>query len=351
MLKFGLSKDIDLWPIFFPFEAGWAYLPEGVETVSGTPLENERRLLSGEVDIAMVGPLVYAQHQADLYLLPTPIRASELATEALGIVAKKRPDQLEQPQVVYAASSSTGYALLKILASRYYGFEPQFREVSSEAVALTSLSSNADICIVSGEAFMKTVPVALSRGYFQEDLTKAWWIATGLPLPLGLFALRRDWVAANKDEADGLIRKVLQSLRGAIQYSKEQMDTLVNLAAKQSGLEVDVLDSHYSQQRYELREPQLRGLFDFYRRATENNVAPQVKDLEFFPQLAGSNTLTSVKPASPTEILPKPKPANPRRSATSQRAEAQGLRVIKGGKTGKAKDKSKERRSNPENEN
>lgn len=315
-------------------------MPDGVQIVNGTPLESEQRLLSGEVDIAMIGPLIYAQHQSEFYLLPTPIRASDLATEALGIIAKKRPDQLEQPQIVYAPSGSTGYALLKILASRYYGFEPDFREVSSEAVALNSLSSTADICILSGEVIMKAAPVASTRNLFYEDLTKAWWIATGLPLPLGVFALRRDWVAANKDEAEAVVRKILQSLRGAIQYSKEQMDTLVSLAAKQSGLTVEDLDTHYSQQRYELREPQLRGLFEFYRRAAQIKLAPEVKDLAFFPQLGGSsNAVTNLKPvANDAETLPKPK-----RSTTSQRAEAQGLRVIKGGKAGKERERGNSR--------
>ena len=191
MLKFGLTKDIDVWPIFFPFQAGWSFLPSGAELVEGTANENQARLLAGEVDVALITPLAYAQNQQALYLLPTPVRASDLSSDAITIISKKRPDQFEKPVVAGGPSSQMGQVLLKLVGSRYFGFEPEFKAVESEAVALESLNNGSDICILSGEAALKASQAALARGYFAEDLTKAWWILTGVPLPLGLFGLRR----------------------------------------------------------------------------------------------------------------------------------------------------------------
>lgn len=348
MLKFGLTKDIDLWPLFYPFEAGWSFMPSGVETVAGSAIENEQRLLAGEIDVALISPITYAEHQADLYVLPTPVRASDLSSDAVYLISKKRPDQYEKPVVTYTPFSKTGVALLKLLATRYYGFAPEFKEVVSEANALESLNNGSDVCILSGEAALKASKAALARGYFAEDLTKAWWILTGLPLPLGLFGLRRAWVEDNKAEAEAIIRKVLQSLRSALQHSREQSDTLCQQASKQSGLDVETLEEHYRQQRYDLREQQLRGLFEFYRRIAELNLAPLTTNLSFFPQIGEVKAVTS--PAAPTtnlETLPTPNRPNkrneqPSRHSPHKQAQAQGLRVIKGGKPDKPKQDKQE---------
>ncbi len=339
MLKFGSTKDIDVWPIFFPFQAGWAFLPSGVELVAGSAYENQQRLLAGEIDVAMITPLVYAQNQAALYLLPTPVRASELSSDAITIISKKRPDQFEKPIVAGGPSSQMGQVLLKLVGSRYFGFEPEFKAVESEAVALESLNNGSDICILSGEAGLKASRAALARGYFAEDLTKAWWILTGVPLPVGLFGLRRQWVETHQSEAESLIRKLIQSLRTALQHSREQQDTLCQQAAKQSGLEIATLETHFRQQRYELREVQLRGLFEFYRRAADVGLSPLVKDLTLFPEPSDSPKVTAtpaLKALTPPETLPSPNQNPKNRHAPREQAQAQGLRVIKGGKADKS---------------
>ena len=338
MLKFGSTKDIDVWPIFFPFQAGWAFLPSGAELVAGTAYENQQRLLAGEIDVALITPLVYAQNQPALYLLPTPVRASDLSSDAITIISKKRPDQFEKPIVAGGPSSQMGQVLLKLVGSRYFGFEPEFKTVESEAIALESLNNGSDICILSGEAGLKASRAALERGYFAEDLTKAWWILTGVPLPLGLFGLRRQWVETNQSEAESLIRKLIQSLRTALQHSREQQATLCQQAAKQSGLEIAALEAHFRQQRYELREVQLRGLFEFYRRASDAGLCPVVKDLALFPELSDSpkiSTTPALKALIPLETLPIPNQSSKNPTAPREQAQAQGLRVIKGGKPDK----------------
>jgi hypothetical protein len=233
--------------------------------------------------------------------------------------------------------------LLRVLAGRYYGFEPELVAATSEAAALESLNGASDISILSGEAAIKAAKAAVSRGYFAEDLTKAWWILTGVPLPLGLFALRRDWVAANKATAEMQVRALLMSMRSALQHSREQMATLTEQAASQSGIAAEELEGHYRQQRYELREQQLRGLFEFYRRANELGLAPLVTEPALFPEPSDSAKTSSgvslVKPVPTLEALPTPNqkakqnyPTPKPRTSPGEQAQAQGLRVIKGGK-------------------
>jgi hypothetical protein len=175
---------------------------------------------------------------------------------------------------------------------------------------------------------MCAVGPAKEKGYFVEDLSKAWWLLYELPLPLVLFGIRREWTEQEPVAAQAT-RAVIQMFRSAAQSAKEQMSTLTAHIEKRTGLLEQALNDHYAAQRYEINSHHLRGLLEFYRRSASAGLAPAVADLNFFPLLGA----TPSGPASPprrtiTEV------SNSRSSSHTRReqAEAQGLRVIKGGK-------------------
>lgn len=368
-LRLGLTADVDFAPLFFPLEAGWAGLPNGVTTRTDDPARLEKALLDGQLDIAPVNPVLFATHSSTLSLLPYPVKATDIASDSIFFISTKRPDQHDTASVAVSPNSQTGETLLKILAAKYYGLAPKPFPVASEAAALEALQGMADTCIISGEAAMRAAGWAKARGYFVEDLTKAWWIMTGLPLPTYLLAVRKEW-ARTDPEATNLARALMLSFRRAIQSGQEQRSTLLDRAANKTGLPAPALDDHYRLQRYELNEGHLRGLLEFYRRAAAQNLLPLVEDLDFFPSL----TPLAAAPAPPPrrsqpeaprpaperqpspqrpalERMPKPaaaesepagagaktEPEQPhrsgsRRAAVRAEAKAKGLRVIRGGK-------------------
>jgi chorismate dehydratase len=371
-LRLGLTSDIDFAPLFFPLEAGWAALPNGVTTRTEDPARLEKALLAGQLDIAPVNPVLYATHTGSLSLLPYPVKATDLASDSIFFISTKRPDQLDQATVAVSPNSQTGETLLKILAGKYYGLNPRPFPVPSEAAALEALQDQADTCIISGEAAMRAAGWAKAKGHFVEDLTKAWWIMTGLPLPTYLLAVRKEWTRTDP-EATNLARSLMLSFRRAIQSGVEQRNTLLDRASTKTGLPVAALDDHYRLQRYELNEGHLRGLLEFYRRTAAQNLLPLVQDLDFFPSLTPlaaaptppprrsqpeqprpvanpERAATSQRPARPAlgripepetadaiEPEPAPEPEQPRRSgsrraAVRAEAKAKGLRVIRGGK-------------------
>ncbi len=338
MLRLGLTNDVDLAPLFFPLEAGWAATPPGLETKNGTLAELETMLLAGELDIAPIGPSTYANHQKSLFLLPYPVRAFDLAADALFLISNKRLDKYEKPKVAVAPTATTGEVILSVISRNFYSFEPQFIRVSSEISALTALTGEADICVLSGEIGMRSVGPAKGKGYFVEDLTKAWWLYTEMSLPLVLFAVRRAWTEQEAN-AIQMSRAVMQMFRGGLQQAKDQMPTLTERAEKRTGLPAEALTGHYAAQRYELNQNHLRGLLEFYRRAGQARITPFVEDLEFYPPLV---TPAPAPPAPPRRSISEDdlakikngeKPnSRPRPNSASNRAAAQGLRVIKGGK-------------------
>ena len=370
-LRLGLTSDIDFAPLFFPLEAGWAGLPNGIPTRTDDPARLEKALLAGELDIAPVNPVLYATHINSLSLLPYPVKATDLASDSIFFISTQRPDQLDEATVAVSPNSQTGEMLLKILAAKYYGLNPKPFPVPSEASALEALQGQADTCIISGEAAMRAAGWAKAKGHFVEDLTKAWWIMTGLPLPTYLLAVRKEWTRTDP-EATNLARSLMVSFRRAIQSGVEQRSTLLDRASHKTGLPVPALDDHYRLQRYELNEGHLRGLLEFYRRAAAQGLLPQVQDLDFFPSLTPlaatpappprrsqpeqprpvANPERPARPAleriqateapdsaEPETTTPEPEaaPGTPRRSgsrraAVRAEAKAKGLRVIRGGK-------------------
>lgn len=348
MLRLGVTNDVDLAPLFFPIEAGWAATPSGLITQSGSLPELEAELLAGKLEIAPIGPLTYAKNRSKLFLLPYPVRAFDLASDAIFLISNKRLDKYEKAKVAVAQSSLTGEAILKLIARNFYSMEVQFQSVPSEVAALNALQNGADICILSGETGMRAVGPAKGKGYFVEDLSKAWWLNYELSLPLILLGVRREWTTQDPD-AIVQARAIMQMFRNALQKTREQMPTLTDLAEKRTGLPAQALTDHYSAQRYELNTNHLRGLLELFRRAALANIVPMVDDLDFYP-MAG--VAAPAPPPPPRRIAPErpvglvreddqetneptsirsrsgQKPPRSRR----ERAEAQGLRVIKGGK-------------------
>jgi predicted solute-binding protein len=332
MLRVATTNDTDFAPLFFPLTAGWAEVPQGIQLVPGTLNDGLEGLMQGTLDVAMVSPLIYATNQDQLLLVPTPVLAPDIATDSVFLISSKRLDKFERPRVACSPTSATAAAILRVLAGSYYGFTPEIFPVDSDTAALRALQGVVDICVVSGEVGMRAAGPANEKGYFVEDLTKAWWIMTGQPLPIGLFAVRREWTKS-EPEANALIRSMMIMFRVAVQKSKEQVGTIVEKEERRTGLAAKALIDHYYRQRYELNEAHLRALLEFFRRIANERLAPLITTFEFFP----SSLQAEPAPASPprrtmTEPARPPKP-NPR-----ERAEERGLRVIKGGK-GKDRDK------------
>lgn len=356
-MRLGVTTDADLAPLFYPLEAGWSLLPSEITSDTRNLPGLEKGLLDDTLDVAPVSPVFYAQHRKQLRLLPFPVRATDIATDSVFLVSGKRLDMLEKPKVAVSPSSQTAEVILKIIASKYYGFEPEFRAMLTEASALEALNGQADLSLLSGEAAMRAVGWAKAKGMFVEDLTKAWWILTGLPLPTYLFCARKKWTETEPNAVQ-LTRNLMLYFRSALRTGFQQTETMFARISARTGLPEDVLEAHYRVQRHELNEGHLRGLLEFYRRAAAGQFLPLVDDLEFFPNLSALAPTPQEpprrnQPEQPRRAQPQPERAGeddapedseegapagrPNRAArkkASRRSEAEalGLRVLKGGK-------------------
>ncbi len=307
--------------------------PSGlVETVAGTAGEGVERLLAGQVDMALVGPAIYATNRDKLQVLPLPLLTSDIYSDNIFLISHKRLDQYDKPRITLPKTNLTAEGLIRVLAKPYYAFEPEFQMVSSELEALNAMTgTDTDMCIVSGEVGMRAAGPANTKGYFVEDLSKAWWLLVGLPIPLGIFAIRKEWIK-NTADAAGQARQVILFLRNCLVKAKEQMPTLTEIEERRTGLPAEALAKHFGIQRYEPNAGHLRGWLEYYRRAAMVNFSAPLTEIDFFPSLGPL-------PAQPTGPVrrsqPENKPATDTKKRARDKAKEQGLTILRGGKDSK----------------
>jgi predicted solute-binding protein len=349
-IKLATTNDLDLAPFFFPLQVGWAMAPNDMlELVPGTVDEAVERLLSGEVDVALIDPALYALHQTALRILPLPMHAADIYSDNLFLISKKRLDQYEKPRVKVAKNNKVGEMLLRILAKPYYGFEPEIQEVANDVDALNALTNpDTDICIARWEVGMRAAGPAKNKNYFVEDLSKAWWFLSGVPVPTGVFAVRAKWIEQEGNNANTAIKKLMIFLRSALLKAKEQMETMVELEETRTGIPAEGLLKHYAAQRYEPNSAHISGLLEMYRRASSLHALPAVADIGFFPSL---EPLAPAPKGPPRRVQPEAS-SNDKRGNARERAQAQGLKVLEGGKNNnkKRKDGGKDEENEDEGE-
>jgi predicted solute-binding protein len=97
-----------------------------------------------------------------------------------GVVALQsavRPDELEQPTIWIRTSGPTAELLARATVAQYFGFRPRVWVDESGA-------ADADVVIVDEAAAIGPI----ESGY-REDLTRAWFVLTGLPFVSHLLAV------------------------------------------------------------------------------------------------------------------------------------------------------------------
>ncbi len=167
-----LHDTLATMPWTVPAREGWLDAPDGVEVV-----------LLPDLNAGAVGP-------GDAALLPSPEAALLEASHAIwptvaavfssdGPVSLRtpvRPDEVTRTPVRLAGCSSVGELLARATLRTFYGIEPTAWTSAEDAVA--------EVVVLEGADALRP-----PEGGFAEDLSRAFFIMTGLPAITHLLAL------------------------------------------------------------------------------------------------------------------------------------------------------------------
>jgi chorismate dehydratase len=252
MLRLGRVAYINTFPV------EWAlarHLDAGeVREVAAVPTELNRLLAAGELDVANVSSVEYANNPERYVLLPSLCVGSDGAVESVQLVT-----QLPLPAVHSIAvtrDSATSVALVKVLVPH-----AEIRDEGEEA----------DGRLLIGDAALHS---AFSDPTPHHDLGALWRERTGLPMVFAVWAAQRDC------DPDALAR-IDQALRGAVAEAAEHADLVAQAAGERHGFPAGYLARYFEKLRYGFGERERAGLQRFYALAAERGAIASVPELRF----------------------------------------------------------------------
>lgn len=220
-----------------------------------------RLLGQGALDIGLI-PSVEVQRIPGLKILPDLCVASTREVKSVILVSRGPLEQVKR--VALDQNSRTSVALLRILLQER-GIHPEYLHERPDPERMLS---EADAALLIGDPALK-----VEREKYQViDLAAEWHALTGLPFVFAVWAVR-----SGVDLPD-----LPFYFKSSLRYGLSSIDTLSREAAAELGLDSADVRSYLTENlHYFLRQEELAGLEEFYRRAHAHGLILEPRPLEF----------------------------------------------------------------------
>ena len=220
-----------------------------------------RLLGQGALDIGLI-PSVEVQRIPGLKILPDLCVASTREVKSVILVSRGPLEQVKR--VALDQNSRTSVALLRILLQER-GIHPEYLHERPDPERMLS---EADAALLIGDPALKVE----REKYHVIDLAAEWHALTGLPFVFAVWAVR-----AGVDLPD-----LPFYFKSSLRYGLSSVDTLSREAAAELGLDSADVRSYLTENlHYFLRQEELAGLEEFYRRAHAHGLILEPRPLEF----------------------------------------------------------------------
>jgi chorismate dehydratase len=220
-----------------------------------------RLLGQGALDIGLI-PSVEVQRIPGLKILPDLCVAATHEVKSVILVSRGPLEQVRR--VALDQNSRTSVALLRILLQER-GIHPEYLHERPDPERMLS---EADAALLIGDPALK-----VEREKYQViDLAAEWNALTGLPFVFAVWAVR-----SGVDLPD-----LPFYFKSSLRYGLSSIDTLSREAAAELGLDSADVRSYLTENlHYFLRQEELAGLEEFYRRAHAHGLILEPRPLEF----------------------------------------------------------------------
>lgn len=229
------------------------------EIVYDTPLRCYRRLVDGEVDVALI-PVFGTQTAPSIRAVKGLGIAAVNKTESVYVFATKPLSQVRT--VACDPASLTSTVLFQIiLQSRYNNHSCLFGK--SEGDTIHDILRNVDAALVIGDQAILTE----KTDYDHYDLATEWYSLTRLPFVFAVWACSR---ALSDTEKEMLKQSYLQSI--------EHRAEICERAATMLPVGSEFLERYYNHNlHYQLTKPDYEGLLRFLTLAAELRVVGKIR--------------------------------------------------------------------------
>lgn len=202
---------------------------EDVETLNQNAARQKYHIT--KLSIAALGTLL------DKYaLLRTGAALGEGCGPLLISLPGRKPDDSVRPVVAVPGMGTTAYHLFRFFINdRFPGISPEIRPMPFETIMPAVIEKKADFGVIIHEGRFVFQSMSLEM---QTDLGQWWEDTTGLPIPLGCIAVRRD---VDPETACRIQRLIGQSIDHAFAHPEAGADYIRQHAQE---LDSDVIRQH-----------------------------------------------------------------------------------------------------------
>ncbi|HTY42423.1 MAG TPA: menaquinone biosynthesis protein [Thermoanaerobaculia bacterium] len=227
--------------------------PAGVEVSRDVPSACAAKLAAGEADVGLIPSIEY-QRIPGLRVVPGLGIAASSEVRSVLLVSDVSRERIGS--VALDPASRTSAALTRILLSRVYGLNPEYRD------------GEADARLIIGDPALKT----RLNGRVVLDLAAEWRAFSGHPFVFAFWAVREE---SASPEVEALLRESYAKGRASF-------GAMVREEAAASGLSEAVVEDYLRHAlHFELDAGDLEGLRLFYRLAAEDGLVAAARPLAF----------------------------------------------------------------------
>ena len=256
--RVGHIQFLNCLPIYWGLVRTGALLD--VELTKDTPDRLNELLVAGELDIGPISLVEYLRHADDLLLLPGLAVGSDGPVLSVNLVTQAPLETLDGRRVALGSTSRTSVLLARMWLAQAYGVHPDYFVCPPN---LTAMLLEADAAVLIGDAALRATYEAPGQGLQVFDLGQVWRDWTGLPMVFAVWAVRREYAAANP----GLVKDVHAAFLDSRDDALAHVDEVAAQAARWEPFDAPTLAAYFRTLDFSLGERQVEGLVEFARRA------------------------------------------------------------------------------------
>jgi chorismate dehydratase len=273
--RVGHIQFLNCLPIYWGLVRSGALLD--LDLVKDTPERLSEQLASGLLDIGPISLVEYLKNAHQLVVLPDLAVGSDGPVMSCNLVSQLPIEQLDRERVALGSTSRTTVQLAQLLLRERYGVAPEYF-TSAPDLALMMQEASAGVLI--GDAALRAALHDAPRlGLTVTDLGAEWKDWTGLPMVFAVWAVRRDFLAAQPE----LVREVHSVFLRSRDLALAEVEKVAAQTARWESFDAGLLERYFTTLDFSFGPRQLEGVREFARR-----VGPQI----------------GVRPDVPVELLP-----------------------------------------------
>lgn len=222
-----------------------------------------RLLAQGNLDVGLI-PSIEVQRIPNLRVLPDMCIAARHEVRSVLLVSRGPVEDIRR--VALDQNSRTSATLVRILLKERYGLDPEYLHDRPDPERMLS---EADAALIIGDPALR---VDRER-YRIIDLAAEWHELTERPFVFAVWAVR--------PEVD--IPDLPFYFKSSLRYGLSSLDTVVREAAAELNLDSSEVRSYLTENlSFVLRQEEIEGLEEFYRRAHAHGLILEPKAIEFW---------------------------------------------------------------------